>query len=80
MIYNWCAADGGLRGCHAFLVYRDAAGQYWGIDAVSDRPRWLRGSTPPEWAMFWDADKEVRVIADLTDRKLQGRWARGLTG
>lgn len=75
VIYNWMQAESGVKGCHAFLVYRDAAGQYWGIDAVADRPRWLRGTSPPEWATFWDTDKNVQVIADLTDRKLKGRWA-----
>ena len=77
VIYNWSQAGSGIQGCHAFLVYRDAAGNYWGTDALSDHPRWLRGSTPPEWATFWDADKAVQVVADLTDKKLKGRWANG---
>ncbi len=75
VIYNWSTPDAGTRGCHAFLVYRDAAGQYWGTDNLSAQPRWLRGTTPPEWASFWDGDKTVRVLADFTDRKLKGRWA-----
>ncbi len=72
VIYNWNFPALGLQGCHAFVVYQDEGGRYWGVDNLSDRPRWLRGTTPPEWAAFWDADKTVRVLADLTPKKAPG--------
>lgn len=74
VVYDW-TDDARLSDRHAFLVYRDAAGRYWGIDNRASKPRWLHGTTPGEWAAFWDADKTTRVVADITDRTLEGRAA-----
>jgi hypothetical protein len=74
VVYDW-TDEAHFSDRHAFLVFRDAAGRYWGIDNRSPKPRWLRGTTPAEWAAFWDADKTVRVVSDMTDANLRGRTA-----
>lgn len=74
VVYDW-TDDSHFSDRHAFLVFRDAGGRYWGIDNRSAKPRWLRGTTPAEWAAFWDGDKTVQVVADMTDERLRGRTA-----
>jgi hypothetical protein len=74
VIYDW-VDEAHFSDRHAFLVFRDAAGHYWGIDNRSPKPRWLRGTTPAEWAAFWDGDKTVQVVSDTTNENLRGRTA-----
>ncbi len=74
VVYDW-TDDAHFSDRHAFLVFRDATGRYWGIDNRSAKPRWLHGTSAPEWAAFWDPEKTTRVVADVTDWTLRGRTA-----
>jgi len=58
---------------HAFVVYRDAEGRYWGMDNRSTKPRWMAGNNAIEWAAFWDQDKTIsRVVEDVSGPSLAG--------
>ena len=72
VIYDW-QDENHFSNRHAFLVYRDQAGRYWGMDNRAGQPRWLSGSTPTQWAQAWDHDKAVSVVADQTNPDLAGQ-------
>jgi len=74
LIFDW-TNPAHAQGRHAFLVYRDAEGRYWGMDNLSAKPRWLPGTTPMEWAVFWAGESTVLRVTDATDRRLAGRTA-----
>ena len=74
VVYDW-TDEAHFSDRHAFLVFRDATGRYWGIDNRAAKPRWLHGTTAPEWAAFWDPEKTTRVVADVTDWNLRGHTA-----
>ena len=74
VIFDWVSPLH-TRGRHAFLVYRDAESRYWGMDNLSAKPRWLPGTTPMEWAVFWAGDSTVLRVTDATDRHLAGKTA-----
>jgi len=58
---------------HAFVVYRDAEGRYWGMDNRSAKPSWMAGNNAVEWAAFWDQDKTIsRVVEDASGPSLAG--------
>jgi len=35
---------------HAFVVYRDSKGDFYGMDNMTKKPIWLSGKKPAEWA------------------------------
>ena len=74
VIYNW-TDQFHYSNRHAFVVYRDAEGRYWGMDNLSAKPRWLPGTTPMEWASFWAGASTVLRVTDATDHRLAGKTA-----
>jgi len=65
VIYDWTDAYH-YSDRHAFVVYRDPAGRYWGMDNRSAKPRWMAGKNPTEWAAFWDQDKTINRVEEET--------------
>jgi len=82
VIYNW-TDQFHYSNRHAFVVYRDGAGRYWGMDNRSSKPRWMAGTNPAQWAAFWDQDKTIgRVIEEgpaLADAETASTQATGTT-
>ena len=70
VIYDWTDSLH-YSSRHAFVVYRDEQGRYWGMDNRSAKPRWMAGKNAVEWATFWDQDKTInRVIEDTAGPSL----------
>jgi hypothetical protein len=78
VVYQWndAFAQGQKSGYHAIVVYRDSSGRYFGVDNLTWKPKWLKGSTPSEWAMFFAGfGKQVAVTQSITEPTLRGSVA-----
>jgi hypothetical protein len=73
VVFDWQCGSG--TGTHAFVVYRDQQGRYWGMDNLQSHPIWLTGSTPKDWAEFFAPRYEVSVKIHRTDMALLGHYA-----
>jgi hypothetical protein len=64
------------RGSHAFVVFRDAKGRYYGMDNKSWRPVWLKGETAQEWVTsFAGQQMTIQVASVETNPALHGQYA-----
>lgn len=58
----------GESGLHAFVVYRDEEGRYWGMDNLRHQPLWLGGNTVLDWSQSFSPYTTVTVRAHLSNR------------
>jgi hypothetical protein len=73
IVYDW-VDDQNFSGRHAFVVYRDSSGRYWGIDQMCAQPKWLVGSNPKKWAYWFAAPREAHIVYSQTEPMLAGRY------
>jgi hypothetical protein len=74
IVYNWKSMDSGWL-CHAFVVCRDARGQYLGMDQNKRMPVLLPGKGPAEWIQWFNGPGEVELVSSFTDQRLAGQYA-----
>ncbi|PAW76609.1 MAG: hypothetical protein B9S32_14620 [Verrucomicrobia bacterium Tous-C9LFEB] len=53
-------------GIHAFVVYRDEDGRYWGMDNERYRPLWMSGTTPQAWGQFFSPSTTVSIRSHVS--------------
>lgn len=53
-------------GIHAFVVYRDEDGRYWGMDNERNRPLWVSGMTPRVWGQSFSPATTVSIRAHIS--------------
>jgi len=61
VVYDW-QDDFHGTGRHAFVVYRDSDGRYWGMDNRSVAPKWLSGQDPVEWVASFAGDIAAKFV------------------
>ena len=71
IIYEW-KNESRTVGRHAFVVYKDEKGRYYGMDNRLQQPMWLEGKTPEEWVKFFAKGTQNTVICHYGDTKLIG--------
>jgi len=67
----------GDSGVHAFVVYRDDEGRYWGMDNERRQPLWVTGNTPRVWCQFFSPATTVSIrshVSSLTPPPVRGRY------
>jgi len=74
VVYDW-VDENRSSGRHAFIVYRDSKGNYWGMDNVRHNPKWLDGKTPAEWVQNFASGVESRLVYAHTNVWLVGCYA-----
>ena len=79
VVYNWKTGEG-YWSCHAIVVCRDAKGQYLGMDQNKRMPVLLVGSTPLEWAQWFNGPGEVQLVTTFTDSRVSGQYAQLAAG
>lgn len=60
--YDWHSQSTHESGRHAYVVYKDRIGRYWGMDNLISQPKWLPGENPAMWTAYFDRKREIRVI------------------
>lgn len=68
IIFDWHARSGNRKGRHAYVVYRDGKGRYWGMDNVARMPRWLPGEEAKEWTSHFSRGDEIQVREVMTNK------------
>ncbi len=63
--YAW-RKNAGESGIHAFVVYRDESGRYWGMDNERYRPLRMNGMTPRAWGQFFSPSTTVSICAHVS--------------
>lgn len=58
--YAWNNGFGGF-GVHAFVVYRDDEGRYWGMDNERRQPLWVTGKTPRAWCQAFSPATSIAI-------------------
>lgn len=61
LLYSW--KQFGQSGHHAFVVFRNKAGDYLAIDNRRQEPMVMEGSTPEEWVRQFSHMKRASLIA-----------------
>lgn len=74
IVFDW-TDDHRISDRHAMVVYRDAKGRYWGMDQRLNKPIWLSGRTPSEWASFFSRAAVVEVRTAYTTPANHGQYA-----
>lgn len=60
-------------GKHAFVVYRDEKGRFFGMDNRLKQPLWLSGEAPKEWVNCFSKETNNKVLRHYYDTALVGR-------
>jgi hypothetical protein len=71
IVYDW-KDESHFCGRHAFIVFRDAQGRYWGMDNRTAKPKWLNGTTPRQWTQYFAGDVDTAVVYSHTNVWLIG--------
>jgi hypothetical protein len=74
IIYDW-RNESRVSGRHAFIVYRDSKGRYWGMDNAHRQPKWLDGKAPSQWVSAFAGDVDSRLVYAHTSVLLAGCYA-----
>ncbi len=74
IVYDWKNEDR-FSGRHAFVVYRDSKGRFWGTDQRHRQPQWLTGKDPKTWTEWFASPFETQVVYVHTDHRLTGKYA-----
>lgn len=74
IVFDWTDANR-LSDRHAIVVYRDAKGRYWGMDNRANKPVWLEGRNPSEWASFFSRTAYTSVYTAYTNPSNYGQYA-----
>ncbi|PAW77659.1 MAG: hypothetical protein B9S32_10295 [Verrucomicrobia bacterium Tous-C9LFEB] len=74
IVFDW-QDDRRMSDRHAFVVYRDAKGRYWGMDQRMNKPVWLAGKNPSEWAAFFSRTAVTEVRTAYTNPANHGQYA-----
>jgi hypothetical protein len=74
VVFDW-TDENRLSDRHAMVVYRDAKGRYWGMDNHANKPVWLSGSNPTEWASFFSRAAFVSIYTAYTNPANIGQYA-----
>jgi hypothetical protein len=75
IIYEWKDANRTI-GRHAFVVYKDEQGRYYGMDNRLKQPMWLTGENPEQWVNFFSKETANKVVCHYEDTALVGFVSR----
>jgi hypothetical protein len=72
---NYTSSPSSPSGAHAVVVFRDSRGRYYGVDNMTWKPIWLKGSSAQEWTSFiagMDSSTSVRNTIASNAAKVGG--------
>lgn len=72
--FSWTNPSG-MSGRHAIVVFRDAEGDYWGMDSRAQRPLRVSGNSSSSWARSYCQGYSVHIASVTTEEKLKGQYA-----
>ena len=75
IIYEW-KDETRTQGRHAFVVYKDEKGRYYGMDNRLQQPMWLSGKNPEQWVNFFSKGTVNKVVCHYGDESVIGYAAK----